>query len=85
MGLCPSRALPAPVVRSAQELAQRALRARHRWKRAVARIVHILRIRQRWALVGQALQEERLQSLCEGLVRVKGILHRPRGGRRFSR
>ena len=51
------------------------------FKRAVRRIVHILHIRVKWALTGQLLQEPRLQSLVQGLSRVNGRLHRPKGGR----
>jgi hypothetical protein len=43
--------------------------------------VHILHIRVKWALTGQLLQEPRLQSLVQGLSRVHGRLHRPKGGR----
>ena len=51
-------------------------RARGLFRRAVNRIVHLLRIRKHWASIGQALQERRVQSLFAGLTRQKGKLYR---------
>ncbi len=51
-------------------------RIRGLFRRAVNRIVHLLRIRRRWAAVGQALQDNRIQSLFAGLRRDHGHLIR---------
>ena len=50
--------------------------ARRRWQRAVARVCHLLRIRQRWSHTGQLLKDPRIQSLVAGLTRVQGRLVR---------
>ena len=52
--------------------------AKLRWKRAVRHITLILRIRRRWALTGQYLQQERIQNLVAGLERRNGRLVRRR-------
>ena len=75
MGNCQRRAAPlfaAPLFARARD----PVRVRNLWLRAVRRIVHILRIRRRWAIVGLALQEPRLQAIFEGLERRRGVLVR---------
>ena len=76
MGACLRRAAPAVPLLRAQNNARAAARARRFWRMAVRRITHILRIRYRWGLLGQALQEPRLQALVEGLERRRGVVVR---------
>ena len=51
-------------------------RGRELFRTAVRRIVHLLKLRKRWAAYGKVLQEEPRCLLWEGLVRKKGVLHR---------
>ena len=54
--------------------ARRRLRAI--FKNTVKRVCHLLRIRRRWAAVGQALQQPAVHDLFKGLSRVRGVLRR---------
>ena len=58
--------------------AAQAARSVSLWRRAVRRITHILRIRRKWALVGQLLQDPTIQDLVRGLERRQGQLVRRR-------
>ena len=58
-----------------------ASRAVSLWRLAVRRISHILRIRRRWAAVGQLLQDPIIQDLVQGLERRQGHLVRRRPAR----
>ena len=51
------------------------------WRLAVRRITHILRIRRRWAAIGQLLQDPIIQDLVQGLERRQGHLVRRRPAR----
>jgi hypothetical protein len=55
------------------------------FKRVVRRVIHLLRIRRRWAYTGLALQAPAVVDTFDGLERVKGALQRPKRGRRGSR
>ena len=86
MGGCPARqpaAQPVPPlqVRAAQlQQAQVAppSRARRLWHSAVQQIALVLRLRRRWAALGQHLQGRRIQDLVLGLERRQGQLIRRR-------
>ena len=80
MGTCRSR-----TARSADRPELSAARRkvlRELFRSSVRRLVHLLRIRRRWAAIGLALQEPRTVALFDGLVRLKGVLTRPKAGRR---
>ena len=84
MGQCPSRQSPGKESRTARRgrTPQQLLAL---WRRAVTRIVRLLLIRRRWAAIGHSLQQESVVDLFDGLDRVRGVLTRPRRGRRGSR
>jgi hypothetical protein len=46
------------------------------FRTSVRRIIHLLRIRRRWAATGLALQEPRCRDLFSGVKRVAGTLVR---------
>ena len=76
MGACPSRAQVPSRARAEGRNQGRRLDLAAKWRQAVRRVVILLRIRKRWAAMGMALQQERIQSLFEGLERKKGKLVR---------
>jgi hypothetical protein len=51
-------------------------RALARWKRAVTHIRLLLRLRRKFHLIGEHLKQKRIQSLFEGIQRVKGRVQR---------
>ncbi len=55
------------------------------WRRVVTRIVRLLLIRRMWAAIGHSLQQDSVVDTFDGLGRIKGVLTRPRRGRRSSR
>ena len=58
-------------------------RAKLRWIKATQYILRILRIRRRWGLTGQYLQQPRIQDLVDGIDRDRqGRVRRHRPARR---
>ena len=49
-----------------------------RFKTAVRRVIHLLRLRKRWAAYGRVLQQQPRRDLWTGLVREQGALRRAR-------
>ena len=85
MGGCPARqpaaqpVLPVQVRLVQQGPAQQVpSRARRLWHSAVQQIALVLRLRRRWAALGQHLQGRRIQDLVLGLERRQGQLIRRR-------
>ena len=53
-------------------------RARRRFREAVRQVVNLLRLRRRWARLGQYLQNPNIRDLTVGLERRRGTLVRTR-------
>ena len=77
-------AVAAAVAAEAREEEEEGVRRRRRagarlaWRRAARRVLQILRLRRRWADLGQWLQQPWVQSLVAGLERRRGVLVRVR-------
>ena len=73
---CPSRRplVRLPVCRA--NTAEESARARRHWKALTKRISRLLRLRKRWAALGQFLQLPRVQNIFFGLDRQRGQLVR---------
>ena len=53
-------------------------RARRRFREAVRQVVNLLRLRRRWARLGQYLQNPNIRDFTVGLERRRGVLVRTR-------
>jgi hypothetical protein len=67
--------LPLPVQQTVRRFVS-SPRALARWKRAATHIRLLLRLRRKFYLVGEHLKKQRIQSLFEGIQRVKGRVQR---------
>ncbi len=65
-----------PGYRRRRNTPEESLRARRRWRQLVQYTARILRIRRRYARLGQYLNQERIQDLVSGVVRNRGVLRR---------
>jgi len=73
---CPSRRPLAPLPVRRANTAEESARARRHWKALTKRISRLLRLRKRWAALGQFLQLPRVQNIFFGLDRQRGQLVR---------
>ena len=64
--------------RNTAALLVQARRARRRFREAVRQVVNLLRLRRRWARLGQYLQNPNIRDLTVGLERRRGTLVRTR-------
>jgi hypothetical protein len=81
---CPgrARALPPTVLKQRQAAIVQLLSTRQirdLWKRAKDYVLRVLRLRKKFARLGQHLQQKRIREIAGDLVRVKGVLKRVTG------